>query len=53
MAGDHFIVGWGRVETLSPALLCVDTGVAGMVGQDFFRRYAVTFDFSNMLISLN
>jgi hypothetical protein len=29
MAGDHFIVGWGKVNTLPPALLFVDTGVAG------------------------
>jgi predicted aspartyl protease len=29
MASDHFMVGWGRVETLPPALLFVDTGLAG------------------------
>jgi hypothetical protein len=29
IAGDHFMVGWGRVETLPPALLFVDTGLAG------------------------
>jgi hypothetical protein len=29
IAGDHFMVGWGRVETLPPALLFVDTGTAG------------------------
>jgi Aspartyl protease/Tetratricopeptide repeat len=29
MASDHFIVGWGRVETLPPALLFVDTGLMG------------------------
>jgi hypothetical protein len=29
MAGDHFILGWGKVNTLPPALLFVDTGVAG------------------------
>jgi Aspartyl protease/Tetratricopeptide repeat len=29
MAGDHFIVGWGKINTLPPALLFVDTGVAG------------------------
>jgi hypothetical protein len=29
VAGDHFIVGWGKVDTLPPALLFVDTGVAG------------------------
>jgi predicted aspartyl protease len=124
MASDHFMVGWGRVETLSPALLFVDTGLAeagvklaesvireagikleqdkasegaggggtlkivpytvhqlsfgdikeenvpglydgpfpwenmfgfhlaGMVGHDFFKRYAVTFDFQNMQIFL-
>jgi hypothetical protein len=124
MASDHFMVGWGRVETLPPALLFVDTGLAqagvklaesvikearikleedkasegaggggtlkivpytvhqlsfgdikeenipglydgpfpwenmfgfhlaGMVGHDFFKRYAVTFDFQNMQIFL-
>jgi tetratricopeptide (TPR) repeat protein len=29
IASDHFMVGWGRVNTLSPALLFVDTGLAG------------------------
>jgi predicted aspartyl protease len=124
MASDHFMVGWGRVETLPPALLFVDTGLAdagvklaesvikeagikldeskasagaggggalkvvpytvhqlsfgdikednvpglydgpfpwenmfgfhlaGMVGHDFFKPYAVTFDFQNMQILL-
>ena len=124
MASDHFMVGWGRVETLPPTLLFVDTGLvgagtklaesvikragikleedkasegaggggtlkivpytvrqlsfgdikeenvpgiydgpfpwenmfgfhlAGMVGHDFFKRYAVTFDFQNMQIFL-
>jgi predicted aspartyl protease len=124
MASDHFMVGWGRVETLPPTLLFVDTGLtgagvklaesvikeagikleeskasegaggggtlkvvpytvrqlslgdikeknvrgvydgpfpwenmfgfhlAGMVGHDFFRPYAVTFDFQNMQIFL-
>jgi predicted aspartyl protease len=124
MASDHFMVGWGRVETLSPTLLFVDTGLtgagvklaesvikeagikleenkategaggggklkivpytvhqlsfgdikeenvpglydgpfpwqymfgfhlAGMVGHDFFKPYAVTFDFQNMQIFL-
>ncbi len=124
IASDHFMVGWGRVETLPPTLLFVDTGLAeagvklaesvikkagikleeekasegaggggtlkivpytvhqlsfgdireekvpglydgpfpwenmfgfhlaGMVGHDFFKRYAVTFDFQNMQIFL-
>jgi predicted aspartyl protease len=124
MACDHFMVGWGRVETLPPTLLFVDTGLmgggvklaesvikeagikldeskaaegaggggtlkvvpytvhqvsfgdikeenvqglydgpfpwenmfgfhlAGMVGHDFFKPYAVTFDFQNMQIFL-
>jgi predicted aspartyl protease len=124
IASDHFMVGWGRVETLAPALLFVDTGLAdagvklaesvikeagikleedkasegaggggklkivpytvhqlsfgdikeknvpglydgpfpweytfgfhlaGMVGHDFFKLYAVTFDFKNMQIFL-
>jgi len=124
MASDHFMVGWGRVETLPPSLLFVDTGLmgagaklaesvikaagikideskasegaggggtlkvvpytvhqlsfgdikeenvpglydgpfpwehtfgfhlAGMVGHDFFKAYAVTFDFQNMRIFL-
>jgi len=29
MASDHFMVGWGRVETLPRSLLFVDTGLAG------------------------
>jgi hypothetical protein len=124
MASDHFMVGWGRVETLRPTLLFVDTGLtgagvklaesvikeagikleenkasegaggggklkivpytvhhlsfgdikeenvpglydgpfpwesmfgfhlAGMVGHDFFKPFAVTFDFQNMQIFL-
>ena len=124
MASDHFMVGWGRVETLPPTLLFVDTGLvgagvklaesvikeagikleqnkafegaggggslkivpytvhqlsfgdikeqnvgglydgpfpwenmfgfhlAGMLGHDFFKPYAVTFDFQNMEIFL-
>jgi predicted aspartyl protease len=124
MASDHFMVGWGRVETLTPSLLFVDTGLTGagvklaesvikeagikldeskasegaggggilrvipyivhqvslgdikeenvrgfydgpfpwenmfgfhlvgMVGHDFFKPYAVTFDFQNMQIFL-
>jgi hypothetical protein len=124
MASDHFMVGWGRVETLPPSLLFVDTGLAdagvklaesvikeggikldedkasegaggggklkivpytvhhlsfgdikeenvpglydgpfpwenmfgfhlaGMVGHDFFKPYAMTFDFQNMQIFL-
>jgi len=124
MASDHFMVGWGRVETLPPTLLFVDTGLvgagaklaesvikeagikleenkategaggggtlkivpytvhqlsfgdikeenvpglydgpfrwentfgfqlAGIVGHDFFKPYAVTFDFQNMQIFL-
>jgi hypothetical protein len=124
MASDHFMVGWGRVETLPPTLLFVDSGLvgagaklaesvikeagikleenkafegaggggtlkivpytvhqlyfgdiqqenvpglydgpfpwenmfgfhlAGMVGHDFLKPYAVTFDFHNMQIFL-
>jgi predicted aspartyl protease len=120
MGGDHFMVAWGRVETLPPSLLFIDTGLmgagvklaesvikeagikleenraaqgaggggtlrivpytvhqvslgdikeenvqgvydgpfpfentfgfylAGMVGHEFFRSFAVTFDFQNM-----
>ena len=29
MASDHFMVGWGRVETLPPTLLFIDSGLAG------------------------
>ncbi len=29
IASDHFMVGWGRIETLPPSLLFVDTGLAG------------------------
>ena len=29
VASDHFMVGWGRVETIPPTLLFVDTGLAG------------------------
>jgi tetratricopeptide (TPR) repeat protein len=28
IASDHFMVGWGRVETLPPTLLFIDTGLA-------------------------
>jgi hypothetical protein len=124
IASDHFMVGWGRVETHAPTLLFVDSGLAGagvklaesvireagikleedkayegaggggklrivpytvrqlsfgdvkeenvpglydgpfpwehsfgfylagMVGHDFFKPYAVTFDFENMRIFL-
>jgi hypothetical protein len=124
MTSDHFMVGWGRVETLPPTLLFVDSGLvgagvklaesvikdtgikleenkafegaggggtlkivpytvhqlsfgdikeenvpglydgpfpwenmfgfhlAGMVGHDFLKPYAVTFDFQNMQIFL-
>jgi hypothetical protein len=124
IAGDHFMVGMGRVEALPPSLLFVDTGLAGagvklaesvikeagikleedkasvgaggggtlrivpyvvrqlsfgqvqeadvpglydgpfpwqtsfgfelagMVGHDFFKPYAITFDFENMRIFL-
>ncbi len=124
IAGDHFMVGWGQVETMPPMLLFVDSGLAGagvklaesvikeagikleedkayegaggggklkivpytvrqlsfgelqehnipgvydgpfpwetsfgfflagMVGHDFFKPYAVTFDFKNMQIYL-
>jgi len=124
MASDHFMVGWGRVETLPPTLLFVDSGLmgagaklaesvikaagikldeskategaggggklkivpytvhqlslgdikeenvpglydgpfpweesfgfhlSGMIGHDFLRPYAVTFDFQNMQIFL-
>jgi hypothetical protein len=124
MACDHFMVGWGRVETLPPTLLFVDSGLmgagvklaepvikeagikldeskaaegaggggtlkvvpytvhqvsfgaikeenvaglydgpfpweytfgfhlSGMIGHDFLRPYAVTFDFQNMQILL-
>jgi hypothetical protein len=124
IAGDHFMVGWGRVETNPPTLFFVDSGLAGagvklaasvikeagikleedkaydgaggggklkivpytvrqlsfgdvrennvavlydgpfpwedtfgfhlagMVGHDFFKPYAVTFDFENMQIFL-
>jgi hypothetical protein len=124
MASDHFMVGWGRVETLPPTLLFIDSGLmgagvklaesvitqagikleenkaeegaggggklkivpytvrqlsfgeikeenvpglydgpfpwenmfgfhlAGMIGHDFLKPYAVTFDFQNMQIFL-
>ncbi len=29
MAGDHFMVAWGQVQTIPPALFFVDTGLAG------------------------
>jgi len=29
IAGDHFMVGWGRLEAIPPVLLFVDTGLAG------------------------
>jgi Aspartyl protease/Tetratricopeptide repeat len=124
LAGDHYMVGWGQINTTPPALLFVDTGLAGagvklaesmikaadirleedkatagaggagnlkivpyvvrqvslgdikeenvpglydgplpwennfgfylpgMVGHDFFKPYAVTFDFDNMRVLL-
>lgn len=124
IAGDHFMVAWGQINTTPPALLFIDTGLAGagvklgeamikaagikleedkasagaggggdlkivpyvvqqvslgdvkeenvpglydgpfpwensygfylagMVGHDFFKPYAVTFDFDNMRILL-
>ncbi|OJW19002.1 MAG: hypothetical protein BGO51_26820 [Rhodospirillales bacterium 69-11] len=124
MAGDHFMVGWGQVDTQPPSLMFVDTGLigagvklgetmlkaarikletdkaqtgagaggtlrtvpytvrsvsfgavretevpglydgpfpwehlfgfylAGMLGHDFYRPYAVTFDFDRMEIDL-
>lgn len=30
MAGDHFLLAWGRVNQISPLLLFVDTGLAGL-----------------------
>lgn len=30
MAGDHFILAWGRVNQVAPVLLFVDTGLAGL-----------------------
>lgn len=30
MAGDHFILAWGRVNQVAPLLLFVDTGLAGL-----------------------
>jgi tetratricopeptide (TPR) repeat protein len=29
MAGDHYMVGWGQIDTTPPTLLFVDTGLAG------------------------
>jgi hypothetical protein len=29
MAGDHFMVAWGQVQAIPPALFFVDTGLAG------------------------
>jgi len=29
MAGDHYMVGWGQINTTPPTLLFVDTGLAG------------------------
>ncbi len=29
LAGDHFIIGWGQINSTPPALLFVDTGLAG------------------------
>jgi hypothetical protein len=59
MASDHFMVGWGRVATLPPGLYdgpfpwenSFGFNLAGMVGHDFFKPYAVTFDFEGMQIS--
>ncbi len=47
IAGDHFMVGWGRVETLPPALLFVDTGLAGAgvkLAESVIEEAGITLD---------
>jgi hypothetical protein len=47
LAGDHFIVGWGKVNTLPSALLFVDTGVAGAgakIAPSVFKQAGIKLD---------
>lgn len=47
IAGDHFMVGWGRVEALPPALLFVDTGLAGggvKLAESVIKAAAITLE---------
>lgn len=47
MAGDHFMVGWGKIESLPPSLLFVDTGLAGAgakLAQSVIDAAGITLD---------
>ncbi len=47
LAGDHFIIGWGQVNALPPALLFVDTGVAGAgvkLASSVIKEAGITLD---------
>ncbi len=47
MAGDHFMIGWGRVDNLPPTLLFVDTGLAGAgvkLAQPVIASAGITLD---------
>jgi hypothetical protein len=48
MAGDHFMVGWGRVEDQPPSLLFVDTGLVGAgvkLGEKMLKNAGVTLEY--------
>ena len=47
IAGDHFMVGWGRVEALAPSLLFVDTGLDGAgvkLADSVIKRAGIRFE---------
>ncbi len=47
IAGDHFMVGWGQVETLPPNLLFVDTGLMGggvKLAESVIKAAGITLD---------
>jgi hypothetical protein len=47
MASDHFMVAWGKVDTLPPTLLFIDTGLAGAgvkLAEPVIRQAGITLD---------
>jgi hypothetical protein len=47
MASDHFMVTWGKVESLPPTLLFVDTGLAGAgikLAEQVIKQAGITLD---------
>jgi hypothetical protein len=48
MAGDHFMVGWGRVADQPPSLLFVDTGLTGAgvkLGETMLKNAGITLEY--------